>query len=235
MSNYIPEQLANILDLHGKWLRGEAGGSRADLRRANLTVANLTGANLRDADLTRANLGEANLREANLGGADLRGANLSGANLRNANLTRANLTGANLREANLTGANLREANLGEANLSGADLIGANLPHFQIVPEVGTFEGWKKLAGNCIAHLRIPASAGRVNSTGRKCRAEYVKVIAIYDAFGFSLGEPVFSQRDMNTVYKAGCTVRPDSYNPDIRDECTNGIHFFITRKEAEEY
>ena len=30
-------------------------------------------------------------------------------------------------------------------------------------------------------------------------------------------------------------VGNDFFNSDIREECTNGIHFFITRKEAEEY
>jgi hypothetical protein len=33
---YTPEQLANILDLHGKWLRGDAGWSRANLSGADL-------------------------------------------------------------------------------------------------------------------------------------------------------------------------------------------------------
>ena len=44
------EQLAEILDSHGKWLRGE-GGSRANLSRADLSRACL-----READLSRAYL-----------------------------------------------------------------------------------------------------------------------------------------------------------------------------------
>lgn len=65
------ETLNNILKNHEKWLRGEDGGVRANLRGADLS-----GANLHGADLSEANLCEANLR-----GADLRGANLSGADL----------------------------------------------------------------------------------------------------------------------------------------------------------
>ena len=61
------KDLANILELHRKWVNGENNGVKADLRGANLS---------------RANLSRANLREANLSGADLRGAGLSGANLR---------------------------------------------------------------------------------------------------------------------------------------------------------
>ena len=65
------EQLNAIVESHGKWLRNEKDGKRANLQDANLQYANLRGANLRDA----------NLQGANLRGADLRGANLRGANL----------------------------------------------------------------------------------------------------------------------------------------------------------
>ncbi len=58
-----------VLELHLKWIKGETGGQRADLRRANLRRADLYGANLGGADLY---------------GADLRGADLGGANLRGA-------------------------------------------------------------------------------------------------------------------------------------------------------
>ena len=102
MNTYTPEQLKEILHLHGKWLRDEPAGKRAnlysanlygaDLTRANLTRANLCGANLTDANLSSANLAYANLSSANLYGADLCGANLSYANLSCADLRGANLT-----------------------------------------------------------------------------------------------------------------------------------------------
>ena len=76
-----PAELKTILELHGKWARGEDGCKRANLGRADLSKANLDG-----ADLSR----------ANLSGADLSGALLSGANLYGALLRRAFLTGARL-------------------------------------------------------------------------------------------------------------------------------------------
>ena len=85
------EKLQEIIKSHGRWLRNEEGGERANLRDAYLSGANLRGADLRDA-----NLSDANLSDANLSGADLRGANLRGANLRGANLRDANLSGADL-------------------------------------------------------------------------------------------------------------------------------------------
>jgi uncharacterized protein YjbI with pentapeptide repeats len=68
-----PEKLQEIIAGHGKWLRGEEGGTRAVL-----TGAVLTGAVLRDAVLTGAVLRDAVLRDAVLTGADLTGADLRG-------------------------------------------------------------------------------------------------------------------------------------------------------------
>ena len=55
-----------ILEKHAKWIRGEDGGERANLRGADLRGADLRGANLCDANLYDANLRGANLRNANL-------------------------------------------------------------------------------------------------------------------------------------------------------------------------
>jgi len=107
-------EIQAVLDAHGKWLRREEGGVRANLSGANLHGANLTDANLTRADLTRANLTRANLTRANLTDANLTRADLTRANLTRADLTRANLHGADLHGANLTRADLTRANLTRA-------------------------------------------------------------------------------------------------------------------------
>jgi uncharacterized protein YjbI with pentapeptide repeats len=61
--------LAEILDLHARWRRGEEGGWRANLARADLARANLAGANLARANLAGAYLARANLADADLAGA----------------------------------------------------------------------------------------------------------------------------------------------------------------------
>ena len=71
-------ELSEILERHRKWLAGEAGGQRADLRGADLSDADLRGADLRGAKLS-----DTVLRGADLGDADLRGADLCGADLYN--------------------------------------------------------------------------------------------------------------------------------------------------------
>ena len=45
----------------------------------------------------------------------------------------------------------------------------------------------------------------------------------------------FSQYDESTIYKVGDRVRCDHWNEDFTIECGGGIHFFITRLEAENY
>ena len=49
-----PDELKEVVEKHGRWLRGEVGGVRANLTGANLTGADLTGANLTWANLTGA-------------------------------------------------------------------------------------------------------------------------------------------------------------------------------------
>ena len=47
------EKLKEIIASHGKWLRCENGGERADLSGADLNGADLNGANLSGADLSK--------------------------------------------------------------------------------------------------------------------------------------------------------------------------------------
>lgn len=181
-------------------------------------------ANLYEANLSKANLYEANLYWANLSRANLYRANFSGADLFGADLYGANLFGANLFGAYLSGADLSGANLSGADLSGADLSGANLPAFQI-PQEGELIVWKK-ASEGLVKLRIPPNARRTASlVGRKCRAEFAEVL---QGSGKSLYDP-------SVCYKVGETVRAHDYSDDIRVECAPGIHFFMTREEAEAY
>jgi len=170
---------------------------------------------------------------ANLSGAYLSGANLSGANLSDAYLSGANLSGANLSGANLSGANLSDANLSDAYLSGANLSGAKDADYaiamtRILPD-GDLIGWKKCKAELLVKLRIPADAKRSHAFGRKCRAEFVDVLEVIG------GEVGISQHDGKTEYRAGIRVTPDSFDDNWQDECSSGIHFFITRLEAENY
>jgi hypothetical protein len=259
------KQLSEILEAHLKWLynNNEEGDKCADLSRANLYGANLSranlsranlyGANLSSADLSRADLSSAdlygaNLSRANLSRADLYGANLSradlyGANLSSANLSRANLSsadlyGANLSSADLSSADLYGANLSRADLSSADLYGAKNIEWadavtRIIPD-GDIIGWKK-CNEGIVKLLIPAKAKRSNATGRKCRAEYAVDKGHFTFNGKLTKKNFTSTFDGDFVYEVGATIKPNSWDENRWAECSSGVHFFITRFEAENY
>jgi hypothetical protein len=213
--------------------------SSANLRSANLSSANLRSANLSYANLSYANLSYADLSSANLSYANLRSANLSYANLSYANLSSADLSSANLRSADLRSADLRSANLSYADLSYADLRSADLSSAKnselaiamprILPE-GDLIGWKKCNGNKIVKLLIPEKSKRSHAFGRKCRAQFVKVLQV---IGGGIAET--SAYGQLTKYAKGKTVKADKWDADFCNECSNGIHFFITKEEAEDY
>ena len=232
-------------DLRGANLRN-ANLRRANLRNADLSDADLFRADLRCADLSNANLRDADLRGADLFRADLSNADLFGANLRDANLRRANLRNADLSGADLFRADLRCANLRCANLRNADLCNADLCEASIdqmmwniytvfyplqCPESGSYIGYKK-ASDLVVELEIPADARRSSATSRKCRASKAKVLSITDINGNPAGGQVKSNYDPNFVYAIGETVEVTDFDDNRWNECSTGIHHFITRAEA---
>ena len=258
------KNLKEVLELHKKWLKEEKGGEKADLsgedlsdidlkdinlRYVFLSYANLENANLENANLIGANLSDANLIGANLIGANLSYANLENANLKGVNLTDANLTRANLIDANLTRANLRyvfltDANLTDANLKYAKLTGTNLTDIKYnnttsffslqCPEEGSFIGYKK-ADNKIIKLLITEDAKRSSATTRKCRCSKAKVLSITSLDGKEEYTKVVSDYDLKFIYKVGEIVEVEDFDEDRWNECSTGIHFFITRDEAVMY
>jgi hypothetical protein len=126
-----------------------------------------------------------------------------------------------------------------ADLSGADLYRANLEnarnlYYSHVPEEGAFVAWKKCRYDVLVKLLIPEDAERTSSiVGRKCRASKAMVLAIWDKDGNEVKEALGLYNGYR--YTVGKEVIPDKYDPDPRVECSNGIHFFITKQEAVDY
>ena len=163
----------------------------------------------------------------NLRGADLRGADLSRADLYMTSLCWADLSGANLDRTNLDGADLDDT--------------IKLPILPMTcPESGSFIGWKKARivgyGLCIVKLEIPEDALRSSSTGRKCRCNKAKVLAIENMDG----SPTVARWATSTfrddfVYCIGETVTVEDFDTNRWHECAPGIHFFMSRQEAVDY
>ena len=224
MKKITADELKTILELHKKWLAKQTDGVRADLHKADLRWAVLYWADLSGADLRWADLRWADLRWASLSEAVLNWADLSGADLSEADLSEADLSG---------------AVLNWADLSGADLSGAKgLPPI-CCPEKGSFIGFKKcsgLLGDCIVELEIAEDALRSSATTRKCRCSKAKVLSITNLDGSPYNENrAFSTHDPSFEYVIGKTVEVNEFNTYRWNECSSGIHFFITRAEAVNY
>ena len=164
-------------------------------------------------------------------------ANLSWVDLSEANFSWANLSGTNLYRANLSEANLYRADLYRANLSGVDLSGAKNINYPIAcPEKGSFIAFKKASGGFIVKLEIPEDAKRCSATTRKCRCSKARVISITNPDGTETEvTSVASKRDAGFVYKVGEVVEVPNFDENRWNECSSGIHFFITRQEAVDY
>ena len=148
---------------------------------------------------------------------------------------RAVLSDADLSDADLSGAVLSDAVLSGAVLSDAKRNETTAFYDLQCPEEGDFIAFKKASGK-IVKLRIPAEAQRSSATTRRCRAEFADVLEILntDKTKADVSE-VPSNYDCDVIYKVGERVTADSWDDDRWNECSHGIHFFITFDEAVNY
>jgi hypothetical protein len=55
---------------------------------------------------------------------------------------------------------------------------------------------------------------------------------VHEIFG---ANEAYDKHTGKLLYKTGEWITPDSFDPNIMEECSHGIHFFMTRIEAENY
>ena len=230
------ESLQKIIDDHNAWLNNPLKGACASLRRLSLCNCDLQDLDLRYADFTM----------TNMYGADLKRTRLVGACFFEASLCEADLRHADLRDADLRNADLRGADLTGATLCGAKLEGTRgLPPIAC-PETGGFTAYKRVekynkdtasTTYFIAELYIPANAKRSSATTRKCRCSRAKVIRFWN-FDRTIAdiEYAYSSHNPTFRYLKGEYVTPRySFDENRWNECTSGIHFFLTFNEARDY
>ena len=123
-----------------------------------------------------------------------------------------------------------------ADLSNADLSNAKeVPYIPIAcPTDGAFIGWKKVSFKLVK-LEIPEDALRCSATSTKCRCSKAKVLAITEYDGSDPINAILNTNMVETWYKVGEMVYPDSFDEDRWNECSHGIHFFINKEEAINY
>ena len=150
----------------------------------------------------------------------------------------ADLSSVNLTDANLTGANLYHANLTDADLTDADLTCVDLTD-TILDEkeqcrkgivlTEPMIGYKKSDEDKIITLEIPVGAKVFSINNSKRRTNKVKVIDMQ-------GETELSSKyDKRFKYHVGDEIEIKDFGENYNVECGAGIHFFLTREEAEKY
>ena len=222
--------LEEILERHKHWLNRDCENwesMRADLHNADLHGANLYGANLYGADLCSANMMGANLRSADLYGADLCSANmidadLCSANMIDADLCSANMMGADLHSTNMIDADMRGTNLHDVDMGSADKLRKGIKLSEPII------GWKKCKNNVLVKLEIPRGAIVFSINNSKCRTDKAKVLEIIGS------DRAYSKHKFFSYY-VGDVIEVFNFNCEYNVECAEGIHFFKTREEAENY
>lgn len=150
------------------------------------------------------------------------------ANFENAILTYISFMGSNLQGCNFKNADLRFTNLIGANLRDADITNTKFSPYLICPQSGSFQAFKKTTAGIIKVL-IPARANRLNAiTSRKIRVSEFKVLSGPGCGGTGTHYP-------GKPYLKGQTYKAPGFNDDVRLECAEGLHVFLTEQEAEEW
>jgi hypothetical protein len=83
---------------------------------------------------------------------------------------------------------------------------------------------------------ITEDALRSSATTLKCRCSKAKVLEIQNIDGSAaVEESVKSDYDSKFIYKVGEIVEVKEFDTDRFNECSPGIHFFISRLVAVQY
>lgn len=230
----------------------EANLSNADLYRAFFTAADISNTNLENALLRYAIFEDTNFDGANLAYATFFLANIKRCNFSNSSFICTDFSCANIQDTNFVKSNIKHSIFTNANFTYVSFIEntiaetsfeeANLTHyFKFDNDDNKFRTGKILTDNIIGYkiceddegrfvvvtVEIPEGAIVFSINGKKCRTNKAKVIAIDGARAFSLYKKYMS-------YYVGDEFNIKDFDCRYNIECAEGIHFYLTREEAEE-
>ena len=185
---------------------------------------------------------ETSFEGSNLEYSELKYSTFRFVNLKNCSLKHSDMTASNFMNTNFTGANLKDTILVNCNFYSNynldKIVGKNNNYIEGKVLTDNIIGYKKCMDYTIVTLEIPRGAIVFSIDGTKCRTNKAKVIAIdgadrayskhstYLEHNKTYGHMSYYVGDEFTVYNFDC-----KYN----EECSRGIHFFLTREEAEDY
>lgn len=222
----------------------------AKFEECTLLNTSFVGAYLQGANFFKAKASDAEFRNAILRNADMRYANMSDCYFTSADLNGADLTGSDFTGSCFNNASLDNATFCHTNLDCIEIeyctfdnaddqnneLDAAIP--MACPRTGDFIGWKAVMQDdhrFIVKLQIPIDAKRSSAFSNKCRAQFVRTLDIICLDADICTDSVTSKAIKDTIYTKGELTFPDSWDECRWNECSNGIHFFMTIDEACEY
>lgn len=221
-------------------LKNRAPGEKISFSECEIWNMDLTNAELSDADFTLSSFQNTKLDGANFENSSVENALFDGCSMKNANFKHANMKTGSFRYCDMRNCNIEDADLFGAVLEYAKLDGIisneGTKWFRLhCPERGAFLGYKKCVNNRLVQLLIPADAKRTSATLPSCRCNKAKVLTIKSFDYQDNYDEAWSLVDENFVYKKGEWVEVKDFNEDRWMDSTTGIHFWMTRKEAQDY
>lgn len=235
--------------------------SKVNLRDANFSGADLTGANFDDAHLADANFSHANLHHTSFYGSFLASADFSYSTImlsdfNSTHLNYANFNHSIIKHTNFSGADLTGVDFTKAKGSLLDYRKGKILKESIIGyKLCISKKHKCINMNYpIVKLEIPKGAVVFSINGNKCRTNKAKVIdiegfdIIYDRYyPEDLVKYLIDKERQNypraynidsafyLSYYIGDEININDFDLRYNQECSTGIHFFMTREEAIEY
>lgn len=221
-------------------LKDRKAGERLSFIEKEIWNMDLSGADLSNMDFTLSSFQNTVLDGADFENSSVENALFDGCSMKGADFKNARMVTASFRRCDMRGCNIEDATLFGAVLEHADLEGIisneGTKWFRLhCPEKGAFLGYKKCVNDRMVQLLIPADAKRTSATLPSCRCSKAKVLTI-KSFDFTKNfDEAWSLVDENFVYKKGEWVEVKDFNEDRWQDSTTGIHFWMSRAEAEAY
>ena len=219
-----------------------ANFARTSMRHVQMQDAVMWNSCFKNADLTGSNLYGADFADCIMTNADLSHAYMFFSNLDNTVFKNAHLNNAVIIYApymeytDLTGADFTKAIVFDCTFSDKGANAAKgLTRHMLCPEEGSFIAWKKCREDRIVKLLVPENALRTGGFHDALRASEVNVLDIIGPDGKHKDSAV-SLSDESLIYNVGETVKipKNEFDGSLWHEGA-GIHFFLTRGEAERF
>jgi hypothetical protein len=201
--------------------------SSSDFRYSNFRSSDFSSSDFSSSDFSYSNFRSSDFRYSDFRYSDFRYSNFRYSNFRSSDFSSSDFSSSDFRYSNFRYSNFNSTHINE------NTIGLTLA----CPEEGSFIAYKKASGY-IVKIRVLEHSLRSSATTLKCRASDVEVLKIENidkTIPCSLTEVKTSYRDSSLVYKVGERIHIADFDTNRWNECSTGIHFFMSRKLAECY